>query len=154
MDDEDGGDRWSIGDLRRDRSPMPRVDRLFTAAEAPDPARGKIETRLERLEQRIDELERLRRLSDRTSTKAAGYILFFPGSRGYEIVEHDGVAPAVGTPITVAGKPFIVEGTRRSPFWPDDRPCLVLSLAPPQQIADLPTPTPHTDRRDLLRSAD
>src|SRR5579864_8714994 len=135
MDDEDGGDRWSIGDLRRDRSPMPRVDRLFTAAEAPDSAWRKIETRLERLEQRVDELERLRRLSERRPTRAAGYILLFPGSRGYEIVEHDGLAPAVGATITVAGRPFIVEGTRRSPFWPDDRPCLVLSPPPPQQEA-------------------
>lgn len=44
------------------------------------------------------------------------YTLFFSGSTGYEIVDRDGIAPAVGTPIIVAGKRLVVESIRRLPF--------------------------------------
>lgn len=137
MHDEGGGDRWSIGDLRRGRSPVPRVDHLLAGLEASTPVRGEMETRLERLERRVDEFERrLHALTDRSSAHAAGYTLFLRGSRGYEVVDRDGVAPGVGTPVIIAGERFVVEGTRRSPFPSDVRPCLVLSPLPPEQTAD------------------
>jgi hypothetical protein len=137
MHEEGGGDRWSIGDLRRDRSPLPRVDRLLAGVDASTTGRDATETRLERLEQRVDEVERrLRALMGRTSTPAAGYTLFMPGERGYEIVDRDGVAPAVGAAVILAGRSFVVEGTRRSPFPSDARPCLVLSPLPPEHAAE------------------
>jgi hypothetical protein len=137
MDEEGGGDRWSIGDLRRDRSPLPRVDRLLAGLDASTPVRDEIEMRLERLELRVDEFEhRLGALTGRTSPDAAGYTLFTPGSGRYEIVERDGVAPDVGAAVSVAGARFVVERTRRSPFPSDARPCLVLSPLPKEQAAD------------------
>lgn len=131
MDEEGAGDRWSIGDLRRDRPPVPRVDRLLARLDA-TAVRGEMEMRLERLERRVDEFEgRLRALAGRTSAQAAGYTLFIPGSAGYEIVERDGVAPDVGAELILAGTRFVVAGTRLSPFPSDPRPCLVLSPLPP-----------------------
>ena len=139
MREENGGDRWSIGDLR-DRSPTPRIDRLLAGAEASAPVRGELETRLERLEQRVDEFERrLGRLSDNGSTRAAGYTLFFRASRGYDVANRDGIAPDVGTSLIVEDQRYVVEGTRRSPFPADTRPCLVLSPLPPEQTADSTT---------------
>jgi hypothetical protein len=93
--------------------------------------------RLERLELRVDEFERrLRALTGRASAPAAGHTLFVPGSRGYEIVERDGVAPDVGAAVILEGARFVVQGMRRSPFPSDARPCLVLSPIPPEQAAN------------------
>lgn len=96
-----------------------------------------MESRLERLELRVDEFERrLRALTDRTSTSVAGYTVFMAGGRGYEIVDRDGVAPAVGAALDLAGRTFLVARRRRSPFPSDARPCLVLSAMPTGQAAD------------------
>jgi len=137
MHEEGGGDRWLIGDLRRDRSPLPRVDRLLAGVDTPLP-RDELEARLERLELRIDELERrLRAPSSRTSIPVAGYTLFIVGEHGYEIVDRDGIAPAVGAAVKLAGRTFLVERVRRSPFPSDARPCLVLSDV--GETANVPT---------------
>lgn len=134
---EESGDRWSIGDLRRDRSPMPRVDRLLAGLEASPPARGGVDTRLDSLERRVDEFERrLRELAGRGSAPASGYTLFLCGARGYDVVDRDGVAPELGAPVIVGDERYVVEGTRRSPFPSDARPCLVLSPLPPEHPAD------------------
>jgi hypothetical protein len=136
MHEEGGGDRWLIGDLRRDRSPLPRVDRLLAGVDTSLP-RNELESRVERLELQVDELERrLRALSGRTSIPVAGYTLFIVGGRGYEIVDRDGIAPAVGAAVELAGTTFLVERMRRSPFPSDARPCLVLSAMPAEQGAD------------------
>jgi len=107
---------------------MPGVDRLLSGDEPSTPV-WEVETRVERLEQRVDDLERRQTPTTprRGRAPAAGYTLFFRGSGGYEIVDRDGVAPPVGTVIVVAGKRLVVEGMRRSPFPSDDRPCLVLA---------------------------
>ena len=105
---------------------MAGVDRLLSGDEPSTPV-WEVETRVERLEQRVDDLERRQPPTPRGPAPAAGYTLFFRGSGGYEIVDRDGVAPPVGTPIVVAGKRLVVEGMRRSPFPSDDRPCLVLA---------------------------
>ena len=127
MHGEGGGDRWSIGDLRSEGPPMRRVDRLLAGAQHVTHGREG-ETRLERLEHRVDEIEHhVRTLAGRARTRAPGYVLFLPGSRGYEIVEDDGVPPAVGAAVVLGGSRFVVEGMRRSPFPADSRPCLVLA---------------------------
>lgn len=110
---------------------MPGVDRLLAGAEPAPPELEEMEARLERLQRRVDELERLQRPADSGPAQAAGYTLFFRGAAGYEIVDREGPAPPVGTPIIVAGRRLVVEGLRRSPFPGDERPCLVLS-PPPQ----------------------
>jgi hypothetical protein len=98
-----------------------------------------VPSRLDRqtLERRVDEFERrLRALAGRTSAQAAGYTLFVPGSRGYEIVDRDGFAPDLGAMVILADERFVVEGTRRSPLPFDTRPCLVLSSIPQERAAD------------------
>jgi hypothetical protein len=91
--EESSADRWSIGDLRRDRS--------------------------------FD--DRLRALTGRTPAPIAGYTLFLPGRRGYEVVDRDGTAPLIGARVVVGDATFLVDGTRRSPFPGDPRPCFVLT---------------------------
>lgn len=140
MDDEAGVDRWSIGDLRRDRLPLARVDRLLPGPELPTAVRAEIEKWLERVERRVDDLERrLLRLPEPPPERASGYTLFYLGSRGYEAVDCEGIAPDAGAPVVIGNKRFVVERTRRSPFPADPRPCLVLSPPSAQAAGSSPT---------------
>jgi hypothetical protein len=91
----ESSDRWSIGDLRRERS--------------------------------FD--DRLRALTGRASTPAAGYTVFVPGSHGYEVVDLDGTPPVLGARLVIGGASFVVDRTRRSPFPSDPRPCFVITRA-------------------------
>ena len=107
---------------------MPNVDHFLVAADPAIAVRDERELELSRLRRRIDELERqLAEQARPAVSQADGYTLFFRGSRGYEVVDCDGVAPAIGTSVVIRGEPFTVEAVRRSPFPSDRRPCLVVS---------------------------
>lgn len=130
--DENGGDGWSIGDLRRERPSGLRVERLLPGSEAVRASAEEVEARLDRVELRLDSVEQqLRSEPGRSRRKPVdGHLLFLPSSRGYVIVEVDGVAPSVGSELIVAGSRFVVQSTRRSPFPSDPRPCFVLAALP------------------------
>jgi hypothetical protein len=119
---------------------MPNVDHFLVAPDPVIATRDERELELSRLRRRIDELER--QLGERVRpalSHADGYTLFFLGRDGYEVVDGDGVAPAVGTSVVIRGEPFTVEAVRRSPFPSDRRPCLVASPPRSPQTSDRTT---------------
>ncbi|HXH96387.1 MAG TPA: hypothetical protein VNH40_04180 [Gaiellaceae bacterium] len=150
----DGIDNWLIGRLRaQPRRPRGEevVDRLLRPRVVPDVA-----TRLDAIEDAIGELNlRLEALALRQTTRSAttplrseradvwarlapkdrtgrrpGHTFFVPTSKGYDIVEAEGPAPAVGASVTIGDRRYTVEGSRRTPLPLDARPCLVLTHAP------------------------
>jgi hypothetical protein len=56
----------------------------------------------------------------------AGHTFLVATSTGYEIVEAEGPAPAVGARVIIAQRPYTLERRRASPFPNDPRPCFVL----------------------------
>jgi hypothetical protein len=56
----------------------------------------------------------------------AGHTLLVTTSTGYEIVEAEGPAPAVGARVIIAEQPYTLERRRASRFPNDPRPCFVL----------------------------
>lgn len=156
----DGIDNWLIGRLRQ----QPRrtrgdevVERLLRPRAVPDAV-----TRLEALEDAISELDlRLETLElERSSSSAPpsaaerehgpelrlepparierehGHTFFVPTPQGYEIVEAEGPAPAPGASVTIGARLYTVEGSRRTPFPLDTRPCLVLARTATTAAAD------------------
>ena len=121
---------------------MPNVDHFLVASDPAMAPRDERELELSRLRGRIDELERqLGEQARPAIAHADGYTFFFLGSRGYEVADGDGVAPAIGTSVVIRGEPFIVEAVRRSPFPSDRRPCLVALPPRSPQTCDRSTYT-------------
>jgi hypothetical protein len=84
-----------------------------------------VAARLVRLEERLDQLDRF----DLGGRSRGSHVLFLSTVSGYQIVERDGPAPRVGEEIVVAGKSYRVDGSRRSPFPGDHRPCVTAGVA-------------------------
>jgi chromosome segregation ATPase len=61
--------------------------------------------------------------------EAADHILYVAGD-GYQIVERDGSAPAVGAVVEVDGRELVVSRVGRSPLPGDDRACAFLEPPP------------------------
>jgi hypothetical protein len=125
-------DGWLIGRLRRrpERVEPSVVEQLLTAPESLS-----LDMRMEAMEQAVVDLRtrmqaaeaELRRLAAHPAEP--GHTLFVPTAEGYEIVESEGTPPAVGERIVIDERAYVVEGSRRSPFPRDSRPCLQLAGA-------------------------
>jgi hypothetical protein len=87
-------------------------------------------TRLARLEERLDQLDRF----DLGEPSGNGYILFLSTVSGYEIVERDAPLPPLGQVVRVDGKSYRVDRYRRSPFPGDPRPCVTAELAEQEDL--------------------
>ena len=57
---------------------------------------------------------------------APGHLLFVPGSQGYEILEQEAGAPAVGSDVELNGRRYVVTKIGPSPYPADERPCAYL----------------------------
>jgi hypothetical protein len=129
-------DSWLIGHFRRPpRQSQVReslVERLLDTSTLESMA----DARMEEMAATIVELRlrlgatdsELRKLAPLTHEAAgdAGHTFLVPTSTGYEIVEAEGAAPAVGARVIVAEQPYRLERRRASPFPNDPRPCFVL----------------------------
>jgi hypothetical protein len=125
-------DGWLIGRLRgRAERPEPSVvERLLAAPESLslDMRMEAMEDAVVQLRTRMRTLEtELRKLADASAD--AGHTLFVPTAEGYAIVEAEGAAPALGERVVIDERVYVVEGSRRSPFPGDARPCLQLQSA-------------------------
>ena len=130
-------DSWLIGHLRRPpRQSHVReslVERLLDTSTLD----GRADARMEEMAATIVELRlrlgatesELRKLAPVAHEAAgdAGHTFLVPTSTGYEIVEAEGPAPAVGARVIVAERPYRLERRRASPFPNDPRPCFVLA---------------------------
>jgi hypothetical protein len=150
---DDGIDNWLIGHFRQqprrtrgeevvERMLRPRaVPDVVTRLEALEDAIAELDVRLEALElarsrpvaasplpERI--FERELRLEPPLPEPDPGHTFFVPTAKGYEIVAARGEAPAVGASVTIDGRSYTVEASRRSPLPLDPRPCLVLARGP------------------------
>jgi hypothetical protein len=150
----DGIDNWLIGRLRQ----QPRrargeevVERMLRPRALPDVVArlAALESALSELDLRLEAVEQVRTPSsappsetDRAngrgprpepSTRAeprSGHTFFVPTPQGYELVEAEGATPGPGASVTIDGRHYTVEGSRRTPLPVDARPCLVLARAP------------------------
>jgi hypothetical protein len=86
------------------------------------PAPGDLLTRLERMEDRLRELES----SQRSESALDAHTLFLSTSAGYSVIERPGPPPQPGEEIELDGHVYRAQRHRHSPFPADPRPCVVL----------------------------
>jgi hypothetical protein len=126
-------DRDLIASLRENSRPLRPEASLTTPSEpvtAEDHANGRLAAvvedllaRLQRLEERLDHLERsnLRRAS------LDGHTLFVSTASGYVVLERVGPPPEPGEEVVIDGNSYFAEGYRSSPFPADPRPCVIIA---------------------------
>lgn len=135
MSDKARIDRDLIPSLRENSRPL-RPEASLTTPSQPVAAEGDatgrlvsvvedLVAKLERLEERLDRLER----SGLRRANIAGHTLFVPTASGYAVVERVGPPPEPGEAVVVDGKSYFAEGYRSSPFPADPRPCVIVEAA-------------------------
>ena len=93
-----------------------------TAGEPLQPVLRDLVTRLERLEERIGQLDG----SSVTAAALEGHTLFVSTATGYTVIERDGPPPRPGDEVGVDGRAYRAQRYRRSPFPADPRPCVIV----------------------------
>jgi hypothetical protein len=102
------------------RLAAPNGERNTNGQRKPTP--DELLTRLERMEDRLRELES----SHRSESALGAHTLFLSTSTGYSVVERHGPPPEPGEEIELEGHVYRAQRHRHSPFPADPRPCVVL----------------------------
>jgi hypothetical protein len=129
-------DSWLIGHLRRPPRQSHVRESLVERLLDTSTLESRADARMEEMTATIVELRlrlgatesELRKVVPVAHEAAddAGHTFLVPTSTGYEIVEAEGPAPAVGARVIIAEQPYTLERRRASRFPNDPRPCFVL----------------------------